>query len=67
MMQFDSKLAAHEIIYSFRFVVVLPDAEEVVYEYEGNSYFTYLTKMREAHQVIENLYQKIERPEVTEF
>jgi len=67
MMQFDTRLAAHYIIYSFRFVVVLQDSENVVFEYEGNSYFTYLTKMREAHQVIENLYQKIERPEVTEF
>lgn len=66
-MQFDTRLAAHEIIYSFRFTVILPDSENVVFEYEGNSYFTYLTKMREAHQVIENLYQKIERPEVTEF
>jgi hypothetical protein len=67
MMLFDKRLAARDIVYSFRFVVVLPDLEEVVFAHESNHYTTYLTKMREAHIQIENLYQKLERPEVTEF
>lgn len=67
MMQFDNKLVVRDIVYSFRFVVVLPDLDEVVFAHESNHYTTYLTKMREAHIQIENLYQRLERPEVTEF
>ena len=66
MMQFD-KQKAHSVTYSFTFTVVLPDLEEKVYTYTGDSYEQYLNQMRQAQQQIEYLYELIERPEVTEF
>lgn len=68
MMQFDQyKQKAHDIIYRFEIVVVMPDTEDKYYQYEGTSYETYLRKIREAHQQIQNIYELVERPEVTEF
>ena len=66
MMQFD-KQSVHDIIYRFEIVVVMPDASEKYYQYEGRSYESYLIKIREAQIQIENLYQRVARPEVTEF
>jgi hypothetical protein len=66
MMQFD-KRDIHSIKYTFRIVVTLPDLSEEVFDYDGESYETYLDKIREARVKIENLYNVFERREVTEF
>lgn len=67
-MQFDQhKQKVHDIVYRFEIAIIMPDLEEKYYQYEGTSYETYLRKIREAHVQIENLYQKVARPEVVEF
>lgn len=66
MMSFD-KRDVRSIKYTFRIVVTLPDLSEEEFTYEGESYESYLDKIREARVKIENLYNVFERRDVTEF
>ena len=66
MMQFD-KQKILGVIYTFKAEIQLPDGTSKCHQYEGKSYETFLIKLREAQTQIDNLYQIIERTEVTEF
>ena len=66
MMQFD-KQNILGVIYTFKVEIQLPGGTSKYHQYEGRSYETFLIKLREAQTQIDNLYQIIERPEVTEF
>ena len=65
-MQFDKEKIIG-LVYRLEVEVQMPDGTSRYIQYEGKSYETCLTKLREANQQVENLYQMVERPEVVEF
>ena len=69
MMQFDpfKRQPIFEIEYALQVTVTLENSEQVVYECNTRSHTQFLTELREIQTIVENLYELIPRPEVTEF
>jgi len=68
-MQFDpfKRQPIYEIEYALQVTVTLENGGQVVHECNTHSHIQFLTKLREIQTTVENLYELIPRPEVTEF
>lgn len=61
------KVLADRIRYGVTFTITPSKGEDIVLEYEGESYEQFLIKVRAFQQQVENLYQLVEKSQEVPF